>query len=106
MTVKKGKYGYFRACSNYPKCKNIKNIKQPGDDTEDITCPKCEKGKIAKRFGKRGPFYACDNYPECKNIYSQKPVNKKCPECDNLLLDKDDVLGCSNKSCDYSENKK
>jgi DNA topoisomerase-1 len=106
MTVKKGKYGYFRGCSNYPKCKNIKNIKQPGDDTEDITCPKCEKGKIAKRFGKRGPFYACDNYPDCKNIYSQKPVNKKCPECDNLLLDKDDVLGCSNKSCDYSENKK
>ena len=106
MTVKKGKYGYFRGCSNYPKCKNIKNIKQPDDDTEDITCPKCEKGKIAKRFGKRGPFYACDNYPDCKNIYSQKPVNKKCPECDNLLLDKGDSLECSNKSCDYSENKK
>jgi DNA topoisomerase-1 len=106
MTVKKGKYGYFKGCSNYPKCKNIKNIKQPGDDTEDITCPKCEKGKIAKRFGKRGPFYACDNYPDCKNIYSHKPANKKCPECDNLLLDKDDTLECSNKSCDYNENKK
>ncbi|MCF7794745.1 type I DNA topoisomerase [Patescibacteria group bacterium] len=106
MTVKKGKYGYFKGCSNYPKCKNIQNIKQPGDNTEDITCPKCEKGKIVKRFGKRGPFYACDNYPDCKNIYSQKPVNKKCPECDNLLLDKADNLECSNKSCDYSEAKK
>jgi DNA topoisomerase-1 len=106
MTVKKGKYGYFKGCSNYPKCKNIKNIKQPGDDTEDITCPKCEKGKIAKRFGKRGPFYACDNYPDCKNIYSNKPSKKKCPECENLLLDKGDTLNCSNKSCDYSEAKK
>ncbi|MFP4514706.1 MAG: type I DNA topoisomerase [Parcubacteria group bacterium] len=106
MTVKKGKYGYFKGCSNYPKCKNIKNIKQPGDNTEDITCTKCEKGKIVKRFGKRGPFYACDNYPDCKNIYSNKPVNKNCPECDNLLLDKGDSLGCSNRSCDYSEAKK
>jgi DNA topoisomerase-1 len=106
MTVKKGKYGYFKGCSNYPKCKNIKNIKQPGDDTEDITCPKCKKGKIVKRFGKRGPFYACDNYPDCRNIYSHKPVNKKCPECKSLLLDKGNTLECSNKSCDYSEDKK
>jgi DNA topoisomerase-1 len=106
MTIKKGKYGYFKGCSNYPKCKNIKNIKQPGDNIEDITCPKCEKGKIVKKFGKRGPFYACDNYPDCKNIYSYKPVNKKCPECNNLLLDKGDTLTCSNKSCDYSEARK
>jgi DNA topoisomerase-1 len=106
MTIKKGKYGYFKGCSNYPKCKNIKNIKQPGDNIEDITCPKCEKGKIVKKFGKRGPFYACDNYPDCKNIYSYKPVNKKCPECANLLLDKGDTLTCSNKSCDYSEARK
>jgi DNA topoisomerase I len=95
MEIKKGRFGPFLACNAYPKCKNIKSI----DDELNIDCPKCNKGKIVKKFSKRGVFYACNNYPECKNLYNNKPTNKKCSKCDSLLIEKNSQTVCSNKEC-------
>ncbi len=95
MVIKKGRFGPFLACSAFPKCKNIKSI----DDDLDIVCPKCNEGKIVKKISKRGPFYACNNYPSCKNAYNSKPTKKKCKECKSLMLEKNDKLICSNKTC-------
>jgi len=103
MVVKNGRFGLFMSCTDYPKCKTIKNMKENANNT-GISCPKCGKGSIVGKKSKRGQFYACDNYPECKNAYWSKPTGEKCPDCDSLLLlAKDDGVQCSNKDCKYSK---
>ena len=103
MKVRTGKYGPFLACSAYPKCKNIKNIAQPGDGKE-VTCPVCGEGKIVKKFSRRGAFWACSAYPKCKNAYWGQPTGEKCPDCEALLVtDKGGEVKCSNKGCGYKK---
>ncbi|MEI6836129.1 MAG: type I DNA topoisomerase [Candidatus Falkowbacteria bacterium] len=106
MAVKNGKYGPFLACTAYPKCKNIKNIKT--SDAPDVKCPVCNQGNIVKKFSKRGAFYACDNYPSCKNAYYGEPTGANCPKCGGLLIRdaKMEIVKCSNRECTYKEKAK
>lgn len=103
MVYKMGKYGKFLACSNFPECRNTKPIlKEIG-----LKCPKCEKGNIVERKSKkRRVFYGCDRYPECDFVSWDKPTERKCPKCGELLLEKRLKKGvqvqCS--KCDYKEN--
>ncbi|MEA3449641.1 MAG: type I DNA topoisomerase [Patescibacteria group bacterium] len=101
MIIKNGRFGPFLACSGYPKCKNIKSIKENSGST-GIKCPKCEKGEIVQKRSKRGVFYACDAYPDCKNAYWGKPTGKKCPDCGALLIEVKDGVKCSAKGCGYT----
>ncbi len=103
MAIKVGRFGPFLACTAYPKCKNIKNIKENGNGATGVKCPKCGQGEIVAKKGKRGVFYACNNYPDCKNIYNSKPTGDKCPECGELLITAKDGLKCSNKECSYKK---
>ena len=70
LVIRKGKYGDFVACSNYPTCKYVKkepeDIQYTGED-----CPKCGSKMIYKK-GRFGQFEACSNYPECKYIKNEK----------------------------------
>ncbi len=84
MVVRWGEYGKFLACSNYPNCKNTKQLKIADDGTLQIDepeksgeiCEKCGAEMIIKQ-GKYGKFLACSNYPKCKNT---KPISiMKCP---------------------------
>lgn len=103
MDIKNGKFGPFLACTAYPKCKNIKNIKE-NDNSTGITCPECGKGKIVKKRSKRGVFYACDQYPECKTIFPGKPLEEKCPQCGKIMVeDQKGNVKCSNKECGYKK---
>lgn len=102
MAIKTGRFGDFLACSGYPECKNTKAIvKKIG-----ITCPDCGGDIVAKR-GKSGKiFYGCNNYPSCTRAYWYKPTEKKCPECGELLLERNSrnvKLVCSNDKCGYKE---
>jgi DNA topoisomerase-1 len=102
MVIKKGRYGKFLACPNYPECKNTKPLKDKESVEEtDIDCDKCGK-KMVKRKGRFGAFLACSNYPECKNT---KPIiheiDVNCPMCNNKLAIKFNksgrrFFGCSN----------
>jgi DNA topoisomerase-1 len=103
MAIKVGRYGPFLACTAYPKCKNIKNIKENGNGSTGVKCPKCGQGEIAAKKGKRGIFYACNNYPACKTIYNSKPTGAKCPVCGDLLLTTKKGVKCGNKECDYQK---
>ena len=99
LVIRKGKYGEFTACSNYPKCKYIKQ--EPKEIIEVCDCPKCD-GKIIEKKSRRGKiFYGCNNYPKCKEAYWDKPTGDKCPECGSMLTQKKDVIKCSN--CDYKK---
>ncbi len=81
LVIKKGRYGEFIACSNYPKCKYTRPI------TTGIKCPECNEGELVERRSKKGKkFYACTNYPKCKFILNYKPVNISCPNCNNHYL--------------------
>ena len=97
LVIRKGKYGKFTACSNYPECKYIKS--EPKEVIEVIDCPNCD-GKIVERKTKRGKiFYGCNNFPKCKTAYWDKPIGEKCPNCGEMLVEKKDTIKCS--SCDY-----
>ncbi|PKR87048.1 type I DNA topoisomerase [Heyndrickxia camelliae] len=102
MVFKMGRYGKFMACSNFPDCRNTKPIvKEIG-----VKCPKCEKGNIIERkTKKKRTFYGCDRYPDCDFISWDKPIERKCPKCDHVLVEKKLKKGiqvqCTN--CDYKE---
>jgi DNA topoisomerase-1 len=98
MVIKNGKFGPFLACSGYPQCKNLKNIKE-NDNSTGIKCPACGQGEIVQKRSKRGIFYACNKYPDCKNAYWGKPTGDKCPECGSLLVEGKDGVACSKKGC-------
>ncbi|HBC32659.1 MAG TPA: type I DNA topoisomerase, partial [Clostridiales bacterium] len=99
MLKRKGKFGEFLACSNYPKCKNTKPIVK----TIDVACPRCGN-KIAIKFSKAGRrFFGCSNYPDCKYISWYEPTDKKCPDCKELMVLKNNKQTCINKKCNKSE---
>ncbi len=100
LVIRKGRYGKFTACSNYPECKYIKQ--EPKEIVEICDCPNCD-GKIVERKTKRGKiFYGCNNYPKCQTAYWDKPTGEKCPECGNMLVETNKKeIKCSN--CDYKK---
>lgn len=99
LVIRKGKYGQFTACSNFPACKYIKS--EPREEKNICDCPNCD-GKIIEKKSKRGKiFYGCNNYPKCKTAYWDKPTGEKCPECGNMLTEKNKKIKCS--SCEYEK---
>jgi len=99
LVIKRSKYGEFVACSNYPECKYIKTEKEV--PVEVINCPKCE-GKIVEKKTRRGKiFYGCNNYPKCDFASWDKPLDEKCPDCGNLLVEHGKKIKCS--SCSYEK---
>ncbi len=86
LVIRKGRYGEFTACSNYPECKYIK--KEEKEVKEIMDCPKCG-GKIIEKKTKRGKiFYGCNNYPKCKYASWDKPTGNLCKECGEPLVEK------------------
>lgn len=94
LVVRKGRYGEFVACSNYPECKYIK--KEEREEKEIMNCPKCD-GKILEKKTRRGKlFYGCSNYPKCDFASWDKPVDSKCPNCQSYMVEKKGSIICPN----------
>ncbi len=130
MAIKFGRFGQFLACTNYPECKNTREMAKPatanggGEATAeaaaenpyaDEVCEKCGSAMVLKR-GRFGQFLACSAYPACKNTrritktgaVAAAPVmlDEKCPECGSQLAIKHGPYGeytsCSNyPECKY-----
>ena len=84
MVIKWGRNGNFMACSNYPACKNTRNVAaadgEEGSGTEETAaeaavCEKCGQKMVAKE-GRFGKFLACSGYPECKNTMKINQAGK------------------------------
>jgi len=105
MAIKVGRYGPFLACTAFPKCRNLKNIKEnkTGNKPTGVACPVCGQGEIVEKRGRKGMFYACNQYPDCKTAFWAKPTGEKCPDCDALLVEAKDGVKCSNKDCGYKK---
>lgn len=102
MLKKLGKYGYFLACSGFPECRNTSPLPLG-------KCPKpgCDGRIVERRTRRKRPFYGCTNYPECDFVSWDKPVEKPCPLCGSIMIEKavDGVksLVCLNEDCGFSE---
>jgi len=114
LVIRKGKFGKFVACSNYPKCKYIKKDEVKKEDLEKTgeKCPDCG-GDLVKRKGRYGEFVSCINYPTCKYIKKEalKEVEGTCPTCGSKLVEKwgrfGKFIACSNyPECKYIVGKK
>ncbi len=105
LVLRKGRYGEFIACSNFPKCKYSRNIAKDNEKSAeagatvvakpkrelkklDVPCPKCG-GEIVERFSRRGKFYGCANYPKCDFVSNYEPVEQKCDECGGDMIKKE-----------------
>ncbi|HXV26483.1 MAG TPA: type I DNA topoisomerase [Candidatus Paceibacterota bacterium] len=71
MVVKRGRFGKFIACSNFPACKNILKEKKEKEEPEKVgrECPK-DGGELVYRSSRFGKFIACGNFPKCR--YTEK----------------------------------
>ena len=105
LVLRKGRYGEFIACSNFPKCKYSRNVAKDNEKRAEtgattaakpkrelkkleVPCPKCG-GEIVERFSRRGKFYGCANYPKCDFISNYEPVAQKCDECGGDMIKKE-----------------
>jgi len=102
MVNKRGRFGRFLACSDYPNCKTTRPI-----TLKDVVCPQ-DGGGLAERrtrFGKS--FFGCVNYPNCKFAAWDRPIPGPCPQCGKpYLLSKyskreGPYIACPDKECGY-----
>jgi len=97
LVIRKGKYGEFVACSNYPTCKYIKKEKKETEPTKKIAeCPKCHKDIIERKTKKGKIFYGCSGYPKCDYASWYHPTGEVCPKCGNLIVNKNNQDICEN----------
>jgi len=114
LLLRKGRFGEFIACSNFPKCKYTKNTdgtEVPQPEETDEKCEKCNSMMVIKN-SKRGKFLACSAYPKCKNAKSLEPAREltvPCPECGGKLQEREGkrgkFFGCVNyPKCKFIAN--
>ena len=114
MLRRKGRYGEFIACSNFPKCKYTTDLDgnpPPEPEKTDRPCEKCGEMMVIKD-SKRGKFYACSAYPKCKNaqpLIPPRELSVPCPKCGSKLHEKEGkrgtFYGCSNyPKCRFISN--
>lgn len=114
LLLRKGRYGEFIACSNFPKCKYTKNpdgTEVEGPEETDEKCEKCGSTMVIKN-SKRGKFLACSAYPKCKNAKPLEPAKEldvPCPECGGKLQERQGrrgkFFGCTNyPKCKFIAN--
>ena len=110
LIIRKGKFGRFVACNNYPKCNTTFSL--PSNGTVKVSNKICEhcQHPMVEIIKKKQVQDVCIN-KECpsKDIDESKVKEKKCPKCKDgrLILRKSvygSFLGCSNyPKCKYTE---
>jgi DNA topoisomerase-1 len=104
MTIKRGRFGSFLACTRYPDCKTTKAI------SLGVKCPRpgCG-GFIAEKRSRRGkPFYGCSNWAkkQCDFVAWDRPVPQPCPICNaKFVVKKENKSGVMLRclECDWKQ---
>ena len=104
MTIKRGRFGSFLACTKYPECKTTKPI------SLGVKCPRAGCGGfLAEKRSRRGkPFYGCSNWAKkgCDFVAWDRPVPQPCPVCNAKFVVKKEnkrgtMLRCM--ECDWKQ---
>ena len=99
MVKKRGKFGEFFACRNYPKCRYTYQTPK----TIGVKCPKCG-GDMVEKNSRKSTFYGCINFPTCDYSLWDEPTGRACPKCGEMLVKKKNgSVGCSSRTCRYRE---
>jgi DNA topoisomerase-1 len=108
LIIRKGRYGKFIGCANYPDCRHVEPLEKP--EPTGVTCPECGKGELQKRKSRKGKdFYSCSEYPKCRYAVFNPPIAETCPQCSwpVLTIKTTKKRGrekvCPQKSCTYAE---
>ncbi|MCG3131638.1 MAG: DNA topoisomerase 1 [Phycisphaerae bacterium] len=93
VSLKRGRFGPFFSCTNFPKCRFVVNLRgdakkraeeelpapqRPKPVLTDVACPDCGQ-KMLLREGRTGKFLGCSSYPKCKTT---QPVPPGATEAD------------------------
>ncbi len=100
MIVRRGKFGSFYACENYPTCKFTKQK----FSIIEAKCPKCDSKVFARHGRSNSLFFSCEKYPECDFTSWDMPLVEKCPKCNEMLYyrkSKKSVV-CKKRGCGYA----
>ena len=101
MVIKYGPHGKFLACPGFPDCRFTK----PYYEKIGVACPKCGKDLVIKMTRKGRKYYGCINNTECDFMSWARPVDKKCPRCNNFMVAKGNKFVCSDEQCGFVEEK-
>ena len=75
LVIKRGRYGKFIGCSNFPECRYT----EPWLEKIGVTCPK-DQGELVERKTRKGrTFFGCENYPNCDFTSWKRPIKPPCP---------------------------
>ncbi len=89
LIIKRGKFGRFVACSNYPDCKTTYNIPNTGFiEASGKLCDACKVPTIMIRFKGRRKQETCMN-PTCpskKDEQEAEAEEKPCPKCKDGIM--------------------
>ncbi len=104
VVIKLGRFGKFKACSNYPDCKHTEPLgdeKKLEEEYSGKMCPDCGKPLIVKR-GRFGAFLGCSGYPDCKHITPiVKDTGVACSACGKgKIIEKKSRYGKTFYACD------
>ncbi len=108
LVIKRGRYGKFIGCSNYPNCKHMEPLEKPADT--GVQCPECKQATMLKRKSRYGKiFYSCARYPDCKYACWNPPIVEPCPKCNWPILTikttkrRGTEKVCPQKECGFAE---
>ncbi len=100
LVVRWGRYGKFKACTAFPKCKFSKPVKEHAAAIfEGRSCSVCG-GKLLLNAGRYGRYLRCEKYPDCDHT-EPVPVGVSCPipDCGGELVEKRSRTGRIFFSC-------
>ena len=103
LVKRKGRFGPFVSCSNYPACKFIQGKKQ---DENLPPCPLCGKAMRKLYTKRKKPFYGCTGYPKCNFLSWNEVIAEPCPKCASpylvkKVLKKGTFKVCAKEGCGY-----
>jgi len=114
LVLKKGRYGDFLGCENYPKCRFIKNKNESAKEETPVAevCPECG-APLQKKHGRYGDFLGCTAYPKCRYIKNLSGIGHvaedggECPDCGGRLKRRrsfrGEFYGCDNfPNCSFT----
>jgi len=81
MKIRKGRFGFFLGCVDYPSCKGVGKIW----DRTGYQCPHCRnEGRepqgdivVRKGRGRSKPFFGCNRYPDCSFLMNVRPESQE-----------------------------
>ncbi|WP_028893704.1 type I DNA topoisomerase [Syntrophorhabdus aromaticivorans] len=99
LIEKRGRFGRFLACSNYPDCKYTAPYHL------GFVCPEdgCTGKLVEKTSKKKKKFTSCSRYPDCSFATNAEPVEGPCPSCGApTLFSYRKKTSCLRKDCGWT----